>query len=245
MDSAEEPPFHAPEQQLHNILHEHSNFRQGQSYGQADLTGEDLRGMDFRGYRLDLAILKNTKLNGANFTDVRLTDADISGADLRDASITPLQARSTKGWLLARWSPVLLNALGLPPEHNERLEFKDFRKYALSGARLNDLDLTAADFRDATLDNVTFVGANLEFADFGDASLRNADLTNTHGLRARQLRGAVLILTQLPPEIAESLNTLPGVDEATKTSRKVFLTCLLYTSPSPRDGLLSRMPSSA
>ena len=25
----------------------------------------------------------------------------------------------------------------------------------------------------------------------------------------------------------------------------VFVTCLLYTSPSPRDGLLSRMPSSA
>ena len=25
----------------------------------------------------------------------------------------------------------------------------------------------------------------------------------------------------------------------------VFITCLLYTSPSPRDGLLSRMPSSA
>ena len=25
----------------------------------------------------------------------------------------------------------------------------------------------------------------------------------------------------------------------------LFLTCLLYTSPSPRDGLLSRMPSSA
>ena len=24
-----------------------------------------------------------------------------------------------------------------------------------------------------------------------------------------------------------------------------FITCLLYTSPSPRDGLLSRMPSSA
>ena len=25
----------------------------------------------------------------------------------------------------------------------------------------------------------------------------------------------------------------------------LYLTCLLYTSPSPRDGLLSRMPSSA
>ena len=28
-------------------------------------------------------------------------------------------------------------------------------------------------------------------------------------------------------------------------ARTVLLTCLLYTSPSPRDGLLSRMPSSA
>ena len=28
-------------------------------------------------------------------------------------------------------------------------------------------------------------------------------------------------------------------------SRDVLLCCLLYTSPSPRDGLLSRMPSSA
>ena len=26
---------------------------------------------------------------------------------------------------------------------------------------------------------------------------------------------------------------------------RVFIICLLYTSPSPRDGLLSRMPSSA
>ena len=28
-------------------------------------------------------------------------------------------------------------------------------------------------------------------------------------------------------------------------SGNVYITCLLYTSPSPRDGLLSRMPSSA
>ena len=30
-----------------------------------------------------------------------------------------------------------------------------------------------------------------------------------------------------------------------KMKRIVLYTCLLYTSPSPRDGLLSRMPSSA
>ena len=30
-----------------------------------------------------------------------------------------------------------------------------------------------------------------------------------------------------------------------KEALKLFKDCLLYTSPSPRDGLLSRMPSSA
>ena len=32
---------------------------------------------------------------------------------------------------------------------------------------------------------------------------------------------------------------------AVKCGNEVTITCLLYTSPSPRDGLLSRMPSSA
>ena len=35
----------------------------------------------------------------------------------------------------------------------------------------------------------------------------------------------------------ESIRTMPGVYR--------YTICLLYTSPSPRDGLLSRMPSSA
>ena len=30
-----------------------------------------------------------------------------------------------------------------------------------------------------------------------------------------------------------------------KGTGETFYTCLLYTSPSPRDGLLTRMPSSA
>ena len=30
-----------------------------------------------------------------------------------------------------------------------------------------------------------------------------------------------------------------------KFDQDIFMACLLYTSPSPRDGLLSRMPSSA
>ena len=42
-------------------------------------------------------------------------------------------------------------------------------------------------------------------------------------------------------------NTLTNVDPTTSgtTAFADFADCLLYTSPSPRDGLLSRMPSSA
>ena len=36
-----------------------------------------------------------------------------------------------------------------------------------------------------------------------------------------------------------------AAEEAERLSHKHIGTCLLYTSPSPRDGLLSRMPSSA
>ena len=56
------------------------------------------------------------------------------------------------------------------------------------------------------------------------------------------------------PDVAIVDVRMPGLDglkivgavkrEDLKT-RVILLTCLLYTSPSPRDGLLSRMPSSA
>ena len=36
-----------------------------------------------------------------------------------------------------------------------------------------------------------------------------------------------------------------GAEWATFAANSSVYTCLLYTSPSPRDGLLSRMPSSA
>ena len=48
---------------------------------------------------------------------------------------------------------------------------------------------------------------------------------------------------------ANSDDALIGINIANVTTTQilmdVYITCLLYTSPSPRDGLLSRMPSSA
>ena len=44
---------------------------------------------------------------------------------------------------------------------------------------------------------------------------------------------------------ADCLYTQSEVDQALDQMAAAITTCLLYTSPSPRDGLLSRMPSSA
>ena len=44
---------------------------------------------------------------------------------------------------------------------------------------------------------------------------------------------------------AEQLGTGHAVKQAISSCQPKSTVCLLYTSPSPRDGLLSRMPSSA
>ena len=54
-----------------------------------------------------------------------------------------------------------------------------------------------------------------------------------------------------PPAHAFIENTIPSIQAAIEAGADIIeldiklTTCLLYTSPSPRDGLLSRMPSSA
>ena len=49
--------------------------------------------------------------------------------------------------------------------------------------------------------------------------------------------------TEMPISMVNDLNDY--LDEYKENQNKKSLACLLYTSPSPRDGLLSRMPSSA
>ena len=45
--------------------------------------------------------------------------------------------------------------------------------------------------------------------------------------------------------LVAALQNYQGAQQAAVTEGRALTTCLLYTSPSPRDGLLSRMPSSA
>ena len=48
-----------------------------------------------------------------------------------------------------------------------------------------------------------------------------------------------------PPNITGQLHMGHALDNTMQDILIRFKSCLLYTSPSPRDGLLSRMPSSA
>ena len=47
------------------------------------------------------------------------------------------------------------------------------------------------------------------------------------------------------PSISHHLDKLKQADLVTAVKKGQFITCLLYTSPSPRDLSTSRMPSSA
>ena len=47
------------------------------------------------------------------------------------------------------------------------------------------------------------------------------------------------------PDYCSWLNKIPFITKVMIETPYITYTCLLYTSPSPRDGLLSRMPSSA
>ena len=80
------------------------------------------------------------------------------------------------------------------------------------------------------------------------------------------MAGKILVVGSLHLDVIVNSSRLPQPDEtllgdkvsyrfggkggnqaiaAAKISVQVLMACLLYTSPSPRDGLLSRMPSSA
>ena len=60
--------------------------------------------------------------------------------------------------------------------------------------------------------------------------------------------GSLVKITETTVSSGVSSVTLTGIDSTYDVYKFVFSgleVCLLYTSPSPRDGLLSRMPSSA
>ena len=75
--------------------------------------------------------------------------------------------------------------------------------------------------------------------DYGIGNLRSAQ-------KAFEISGAEARLTaDRDLVLASDGVVLPGVGNFGKCAKALTDSCLLYTSPSPRDATLSRMPSSA
>ncbi|MBV9769781.1 MAG: pentapeptide repeat-containing protein, partial [Bryobacterales bacterium] len=83
------------------------------------------------------------------------------------------------------------------------------------------------DLSGADLKGIDFGDANLSVAKLDEAVLSDADLSHVRGLGAPQMRGADLTGAKLPDSIVESLKKPPGVDEASKNSRQLFLIMLV------------------
>ena len=77
----------------------------------------------------------------------------------------------------------------------------------------------------------------------GTWAIVDAEQTDELGLPL--VRGPYPTLTAAKAAIADARGSAAPTSPLKDRPTAVAKTCLLYTSPSPRDGLLSRMPSSA
>ena len=91
-------------------------------FSRADLHEANLALVDLSRANLIMADLRGANLFGADLRDAKLNGADLRGANLLGArGVSPDQVKSAKNWELAFYSADLLQALGLAPDHNEKL----------------------------------------------------------------------------------------------------------------------------
>ena len=106
--------------------------------------------------------------------------------------------------------------------------------------------------------NISKSGVRNSVKGFGDAMKQShktitkdleTKLQTEHGLTAKEalaeMRSFSIHVDQALAQVGDRLAGDELVSERLQTASNKFFSCLLYTSPSPRDGLLSRMPSSA
>jgi uncharacterized protein YjbI with pentapeptide repeats len=158
---------------------------------QANLQGANLEGADFLG-----ASLEGANLEGANLGGTSFLDANLQGANFRETIwLAQWQLSGAHNATLAFYSPVLLTALKLPPDHNEKLKDKNLAQYDLSGAnlqgaKLGQWNLRQANLQGANLNRARLVAANLEGADLKGANLEGAELAGARRLSQDQVNGA-------------------------------------------------------
>ena len=85
----------------------------------------------------------------------------------------------------------------------------------------------------------------LDHETVNDTYFKGLGVWKPEGFLGPTLKGYVTPFEEWPQEVKQFYTYDPAAVELTQASSPYFQTCLLYTSPSPRDRTRSRMPSSA
>ena len=173
-------------------------------YNNANLSGRDLRGMDFSGLFLEKSNFSNSNLQkcrfescsmeGIKFMNANMSETRLSGSDVRnsDFSGVNLSKSTMRGCLLENARCIKVN--------------------------LNGSDLSGCDLSHADLSNASAIEAKFEKSNMSYARIRKADLTsaNTQGAKIEgivaagaELRGtSISTPIKKQREIADSINLI-------------------------------------
>lgn len=145
---------------------------------------------------------ETTNQCGPNVHGFRFHDANLQGANLLKAKgLTKKRLQRAKNWVLAYYSREVLNALGLPSDHNDQIKMRNLSGYSLQGVNLK--------------------GADLQGFNLNGANLQEANLCEAKGLTTEQLQGAKnWVLAYYSQEVLDALG-LPR-DHNEQVRRKDF-----------------------
>ena len=198
---------------------------------------------------------------------VIVDEASMAGTFELDALTEQARRAGAKVLLVGDWAQLSPVAAGgafhlLATDRDDTAQLHDVRRFRHEWERAASLDLRhgRADAADTYTEHGRVAGGDREFmldllyeawrADIraGKRSLMIAGDSQTVlelNNRARADRVRAGEVTQAGVETGSGSVVGVGDSVVTRRNQRGLGTCLLYTSPSPRDGLLSRMPSSA
>lgn len=149
---------------------------------QKDLSGKDLRGVDFTGRDLSGTRFVGSDLRGAIFFEANLEDAEFLQADLRDAEFTHARgARVGFGAADLRGAKFLDAHFTDASFTDSQMQETDLRGARLEGSRFRGTILQGAEAHSADLSRVDFRGANVAGASFREANFKYAVFTGVVG----------------------------------------------------------------
>ena len=185
---------------------------------------------------------KNFKLKGADISPeelelakARLPKGSVDLFELKAQNLTAIDDNSIDV-VLCHWALTLMNPI--TPVLNE------IRRVLSTGGKFAALVNGPMDAAPVYNDvyNLIYEYVQAKLPKYGEVDLGDPRIRSTDSLK-NLLSEA---FTDSNISIETSMVSMEGpVAEVAETTAGFFYACLLYTSPSPRDGLLSRMPSSA